>query len=197
MTHEELFERIKYVEDKDMNINPNWYYHAVSFSKEVYKDILTRGIRATVLREDDKAGKTNGKYYVCLAKNLNKGEGSLFDCVMVTSNFVIDESIKTFNMSNLRVFEIFEDTILPFRYCDGDPEERQVFLRVPPKKIVALQYSISKWANDDRYDKEYKYEWGRIKNLVNVLEELNKDLPLFDYNSGKEINKEKVLKLGN
>ena len=191
MTQEELLKLIEYIEDEDMVINPKWYYHASRYDKEKYKNILTKGILSAYLRKDDNHGKTNGRYYVCVARNMELDTGNL----LAAPGFVIDEKLKTLNASKFKIFELFEDTILPFRYCDGDEDERQVFLKINKSKIIALQYAIKKWAIHDYMDDRPVRDIQRVKELFNIMDSLNIDLPIYDFSSRKEINKEKVMKL--
>ena len=195
MIQEELLNIIDYIEDKDMIINPNWYYHAANLSMNEYKSILLNGIQSAFLRKSEKYGKTNGKFYVCVAKNLNMGPRSLFNNLMSSLVFILDENLKTLNMSNIKCFEIFENTILPFRYCDGCKEEGQVFLKIDKSKIIALQYSLKKWSSLDFNESHPVMDIKFVQKLVYILNELNFDLPFYDFSSKKEINKRKVLEL--
>lgn len=195
MTQQELLDIVDYIEDKDMTINPNWYYHAAVLGKDEYRDILKHGIQSAFLRKSNIYGKTNGRFYVCVAKNLNMGPQSLYNSLMNSPVFVLDERLRPLNMSGIKYFERFEDTILPFRYCDGSKEEGQVFLKIPRSKIVALQYSLRKLSTSHFCKSFPTLDMKCARELVELLNELGLDLPFYDFSSKKEINKEKVLEL--
>ena len=54
-------EIIEFVEDKDFQINDDWYFHATSNNAEVVKKILEEGIMSSYLR-NTKPNHFNGKY---------------------------------------------------------------------------------------------------------------------------------------
>lgn len=58
-------EIIRFIEDKDFEINNNWYFHATSNDVEVIKKILEEGIKSAYLRNANPK-HFNGKYYISL-----------------------------------------------------------------------------------------------------------------------------------
>lgn len=61
MSKEDALKIIKDIEDKSININDKWFYHASNFDEDIYRNILINGIKSKFLRgEFGKSYSFNG-----------------------------------------------------------------------------------------------------------------------------------------
>lgn len=89
------------------------------------------------------------------------------------------------------LYDLFEDSFLPLR-GSGYIDEYQVFNLIKPEKIVGMQFGIFEAT---KCTEAYRLYLGKLFRLVKLLDELGKDVFVFDYSTGKEINKDKCLTL--
>ena len=66
-------EILSFIEDKDVKINDNWYFHATRTDIDVIKKILEEGIKSAYLI-NKKGNHFNGQYYISLYKNTEEVE---------------------------------------------------------------------------------------------------------------------------
>jgi len=179
-------EILDYIEDKDFKFNKKWFYHATNYNISIIKNILVNGIKCAYLRKESSSGGYNGKYYVSLGSVCDKNN-EIYKNFNRFPKFIINgiSPIKT-NQIN---FGLMTETILPFRHSFYEGEYHK-FLKINSSKIIALEYSLSNMISGNiEYDiQQLKF----LKELVMCIDDLNKDLPIYDFFSNKEINKEKV-----
>lgn len=183
---------LNFIEDKDITIDKNWYLHATKTDIETIKKILGEGIKAAYFR-NQKGGTFNGKYYISLYKNTNEAKG-LTLYLRDNPKFIID-GISPFyadrKKHNFRY--IFTSTRIPLRTSEWDGEFQQ-YLKIEPCKIVALEYSLSQMLSNKNISNK-KERLLFLKNMVLCMEQLNRNLPIYDLSSNREFNKEKILEL--
>lgn len=183
---------LNFIEDKDITIDKNWYLHATKNDIEIIKKILEEGIKAAYFR-NQKGGTFNGKYYISLYKNTNEKEG-LTSYLRNNPKFIID-GISPFyadrKKHNFRY--IFTNTRIPLRTSEWNGEFQQ-YLKIEPCKIVALEYSLSQILSNKNISNK-KENLLFLKNMVLCIEQMNKNLPIYDLSSNREFNKEKILSL--
>ena len=183
---------LNFIEDKNITVNKNWYLHATKNDIEIIKKILEEGIKSAYLR-NQKGNHFNGKYYISLYKNTKNSEG-LNSYLRNNPKFIIDD-ISPFQADrkkyNFR--HIFINTRIPLRMSEWNGEFQQ-YLKIEPSKIVALEYSLSHiLSNSDSSNIEEKLLF--LKNIVLCMEQVNRNLPIYDLLSNREINKTKILSL--
>ena len=66
-------------------------------------------------------------------------------------------------------------------------------MKIDKSQIIALEYSLSYLLTHDMELTEQKIEF--LKSIITCLQELNSNLPIFDFSSNREINQERVLTL--
>ena len=69
----DIKEMLNFIEDKNFDINENWYFHATAENIEIIKQIFIEGIKSAYLLEEEnknirKQNPSNGKYYISLYK---------------------------------------------------------------------------------------------------------------------------------
>lgn len=192
-------EIIQFVEDKDFDINDNWYFHATSNDAEVVKKILEEGIKSAYLR-NTKTNNFNGKYYISLYKynTLDKGLNQWLDNY---PKFVIDNIEPLYaNRKKLNLRRMFINTKVPLRTSEWDGEYQQ-YLLIDTSKFVALGYDLSyifkeMYCSDKSINEKYQKETLQLlRNIIFYMNQTDNQLPIYDFSTKKEINKEKVLSL--
>lgn len=200
MNKDEIFKIIKDIEDKSINISDSWFYHASYFDEDIYKSILTSGIKSRIVRGD--YGRNccwNGMFYISVMKAVKYAikDNAWNSFYPVYPMFVLKD-IPVIPCKYLKIgdkmflfYDSIEDTFLPFR-GSGYIDEYQVFKKIKPEKIIALQFAIEKATTQIEAKTSYL---RKLFKIVKLLDELGKDMLIFDYSTGKEINKEKCLTL--
>lgn len=193
-----IAEIIEYIEDKDFEINDNWYFHATSNDIAVIKKIFEEGIKSAHLR-NVKPNHFNGKYYISLYKyNINDGLNQWLDKY---PKFVIND-IQPLYADSKKLFlrRMFINTKIPLRTSEWVGEYQQ-YLMIDTSKFVALGYDLSYIFSDMYYsDKIIKESWQKeilqlLRNIIFYMNQTNNQLPIYDFSTRREINKEKVLSL--
>lgn len=188
----EIKEILRFIEDKDIVANDNWYFHATRNDVDIIKKILDKGITSAYLR-NKKGNHFNGKYYISLYKNTKESE-CLNLWLRDSPKFIIHDISPFYADSKKFKFRsIFINTRIPLRTSEWDGEFQQ-YLEIEPFKIIALEYSLSHMlSNSDDFNMKEKLIF--LKNIVLCLKKMNKDLPIYDLSSNREFNKEKILSL--
>lgn len=188
MTEKEF---LNYIEDKTIQINDDWFFHATDRNINTIEQILNEGIISAYLRKEKSKQGYNGKYYVSVSKKTDNPQSvyNLFEHLplLVLSDI---NPIKADNKN--KVFKLFTETFLPFR-TSSKADEYHAFLKIEPTNIIALGYSLYHMMSDG-----YKFDICKfkfLKELILILEKLDKDLPIYDLSSNREINKNKVKSL--
>lgn len=187
-------EIIEFIEDKNFGINDDWYFHATSNDLEVIKNILKEGIKSAYLR-NTKGNNFNGKYYISLYK-LNTFDNGLNQWLKKYPNFVINKIEPLYaNRKKLKLRRIFINTRIPLRTSEWDGEYQQ-YLLINTSNFVALRYDLSYIFNNTYCsEKMMKDKLQLLRNIILHMHQTNNYLPIYDFSTKKEINKEKVLSL--
>ena len=187
-------EIIDFVEDRNIKTNEDWYMHATKKDIKEIEKIFAEGIKSAYLR-GLKGNHFNGKYYISLIKvNSDYNELSLF--LKDRPKFVIN-NISPFyaERKKFKLRRIFINTIIPLRTSEWDGEYQE-FLKIDASNIIAIEYSLFKILNNStEINDNIKENLKFLKEIILCLKKLNINLPIYDFSSNKEINKEKVLSL--
>ena len=195
----DIEEIIRFIEDKDFEINNSWYFHATSDNVDVIKNILEEGIKSAYLR-GEKPNHFNGKYYISLYQynTLDNGLNLWLDKY---PKIVINDIEPLYaDRTKLNLRRIFINTKVPLRTSELDGEYQQ-YLLIDTRKFVALGYDLAYIFKDiycsDKTIKEklQKEKLQLLKDIIFHMHQVNSQLPIYDFYTKKEINKEKVLSL--
>ncbi len=195
MNKEELLKMISYIEDKDVAFDENWFYHACSFEKEIYKNILLEGIKSKFERTKrlQSSFGWNGIFYISVTRenimeDLGKSAWNFF--YPYYPMFIIDKNVKAYKCRYLDKFSEFysklSNTPLPYR-VSGYVDEWHIYRVVKPESIIGIDYPLKKLESEVYLE--------RLVNIIELMNEINVDKPIYDISSRREINKEKCLKL--
>ena len=199
MTIQETKDIINFIEEGKVNISDRWYYHFSPFDLEKYRDILTSGIKSR-FSKNGKIGldySWNGNFYISVIKRPNLEQSSNMPSVYSlfypqSPMFIIDENIKSIKCRYVDYLNflsvLLSNSILPFRFSDYI-DEWHVFNIIKPQDIIGLQYAISSILF---------YDINNLRILIDIvklLDEIGIDLPIYDFETCKEINKKKCLEL--
>lgn len=190
---------ISYVEDKEIVINNDWYLHATKDDVNVVKEILENGIKCAYLRGMN-GNHFNGKYYISLYKPNTENKG-LKEWLSGNPSFVIDGINPVYaNRRQLNIRRIFINSKIPLRTSEWDDEYQQ-YMFIEPSKFVALGYDLSYTLHEvfcnDKVIKEklLNEKLLLLKNILIYMNEANNKLPVYDFSTNREINRDKVLSL--
>lgn len=185
-------EILNFIEDKDIKINDNWYFHATSDDIETIKNILTEGIKSAYLI-GQKGNNFNGKYYISLYKNTSDSER--LNKWLKESPKLIIQGISPYyaDSSKHKLRQFFINTRIPLRTSEWNGEYQQ-YLKIEPSNIVALEYSLTYILSSSK-DSNIKQKIEFLKSIILCMEQINKNLPIYDLSANREINKQKTLSL--
>ena len=181
-------EFLDYIEDNPIEIREDWFFHGTSGDINVIEKILNEGIKCAYLRKEKSTQGFNGKYYVSVSKKSDDTK-SIYNVYKFWPTFIIDgvKPIKA-DIRN-QSYQCFRETIIPLR-TSYKKNEYHAFLKIDSSKIIALGYSLYHMLEPG--NKFYMSRLYQLKELVLLLEQLEKDIPIYDLSSEREINKEKV-----
>jgi len=183
---------LDFIEDKEILVDDDWYFHATRNDIDTIKNILEEGIKSAYLR-NQRGNHFNGQYYISLYKNTNEAT-NLKLWLSKSPKFVI-HNISPFYADrkkwNFRY--IFINTRIPLRTSEWDGEF-QHYLKIDPSKIIGLEYSLAHILNTGN-DIEIKEKLLFLRNIALCMEQTNRVLPIYDLSQNRELNKEKILSL--
>lgn len=180
------------IEDKDITLNEDWYFHATRNDIDIIKKILDEGIKSAYLR-NEKGNTFNGRYYISLYKNIEEAEDLKAWLIWRPKLIIQDISPYYADRHKLIFRKLFINTKVPLRTSEWDGEFQQ-YLQIEPSKIVALEYNLSRMiSNADTSITKVHLKF--VRDMVLCLQQLNRDLPIYDMSSEREINKAKILSL--
>lgn len=186
----EAKELLNYIEDTPIEIKEDWFFHGTSGDINVIEKILNEGIKCAYLRKEKSTQGFNGKYYVSVSKKSDDPK-SIYNVYKFWPTFIIDgvKPIKA-DIRN-QSYQCFRETIIPLR-TSYKKDEYHAFLKIDSSKIVALGYNLYLFEPGNKF---YINRLRMLKELVLLLEKLEKNIPIYDLSSEREINKEKVRSL--
>lgn len=177
---------ITYIEDKNIKIENNWFYHGTPFCRDKYQKILKEGILSPKLQSD----RISSYEYVFVSKATDN-KYSFFNYYSMNPLFIVDGRIKAISTYDGFIKKILYNGYHGIKFTSMF-EEYQVYNKIEPKDIIGILFNLEK--NISNYHNK-KYYLEILYELTILLKDNNIDLPIIDYYMSKEINKEKVLKL--
>lgn len=173
---------VKDIEDKDIELNKNWYYSGVPFTYERYKKILREGIIAL----DPRITNSNKYNYVTVNRRKDGEYVSKFEGYIIYPRIILDDKIKVIGKEDK------EKRILSHSIKTTHTDEYHVYKKIPSKNIMGIIFDIENLIKErPEYTELYL---NMLKELAILLTKESR-LPLIDGLNKKEINKKKVLSL--
>lgn len=189
MTEKEI---LNFIEDKNITQDENWYFHATKNDLETIKKILNEGIKSAYLL-NKKGNHFNGKYYISLYKNNNTSRGLNLKFIE-SPKFIISDIYPYYaDRKKYNFRQLFINTRIPLRTSEWDGEFQQ-YLNIEQDKIIALEYSLS-YILSNSENSDIKEKLLFLKEIILYMEQINKNIPIYDLTLNCEINKQKILNL--
>lgn len=154
-----------------------WYYHSKYYNGNKYKSILMEGIKCNHLLNISNGGIHNGFYYISLSKLTIPDNEIFLTYVMSRPSFIIN-GIKPIKCED-------NDKYLDYVYTKderrlGNEGEYQYYYFIKNSFISGIVYNLYKYFTKEinLFDKEKVKE---LLNIISILEEIDLDLPIYDY----------------
>ncbi len=202
MEKEDVYKIILDIEDNSTNIDYECFYSAFKYDRDKFISILNKGVLSKKLY----GCNTNNNFGFCGPHfiSLFKLEKEYYDSYEYASHrykyypqFMIDKRVKAYKtkyVDNGRDSRIMlRNTIIPLR-CSNYYDEWQVKSKIDKEYIIGIMFRIKEIVERENME-EVKTSLLELYDIIKILNEMNKDLPIYDYSSLKIVNKSKVLKL--
>ncbi len=203
MNKEDVLQIVEDIEDKKIEVDSKWFYYAHEFDENEYKNILSKGIKADYKKKDI-FYHNEGKYYINVSRNYSEYsfcDSAYLQNINYSPLIIIDKNIKVHKANETNLLNlILTNTKIPYR-SSFYKDEFQVYKQIDRSSIIGIEFLVKSIIERRIESKRVIYEKSMtdilmdLKNIVLLLEELNINLPIYDYTENREINKDKVLRL--
>lgn len=176
--------------EEQCEININWFYHSTPYDKENITSILTEGIKCGILLNSD-GDSYNGPYYISLS-TLTIPDNESFEYYTPFRTSFILEGIEPIKCVNNPVYYEYSKTKDPRRA--GLQGEYQYYYFIKNIYIKGIVFNINLLLENSCHGDQ---ELSKLVELIDLLEELDKDIPIYDYSRREKtlahkIDKEKL-----
>ena len=179
--------------EESCEINLDWFYHSTYYDKEKYSSILTEGIKCNELLNKPGCGVYNGKYYISLSKiTIPNNQCNRFYTTLNPS-FIIDgiNPIKCVDTDEYEEY-IYTNDSRRMRNYDG---EYKYYYFIQNTYIIGIVYNLLEMQK--RLSKFENAPIIKLMEINSLLNELNIDIPIYDYSRRDKllvhkINKERL-----
>lgn len=190
------------IEEK-CEINLDWFYHFSKYNLRVYKNILEEGIKCAHLLNSNHCGKYNGPFYISLTK-VSIPDNDIFLRYMsyyyLYHSFIIEgiNPIRCENVSTHKEYLQYTKTEDKRRISGYSFGEYQYHYLIKNSFIKGIQYDLYKCIINCQYSEiAIIHHIENVLKLITLLEELDIDIPIYDYSRrdkifAHKINKEKL-----
>ena len=118
-------------------------------------------------------------------------ESAWYNILYTSPKFIISDKVKALKAKSPYMYSYtFFSSFFPIRnsfYKD----EWHIFYKVKEEDIIGMVYNLSDQFNSYFKDEDY---FKNLLEIVNILNKLELDIPIYDYVSFKEVNKDMCLK---
>lgn len=181
------------IEEK-CEIDLDWFYHSVYYDRIKYLSILSEGIKCNKLLNSPGCGRYNGKYYISLSKLTVPDNVCYLYYTTDRPSFIIDD-IEPIKCRNIAEYQQYIDTRDPRRIGNFE-DEYQYYYFIKSTYIKGIVYNLLECfiKRDNRFN---TLKIRQLLDLINLLEELDVKIPIYDYSRRDKalvhkINKEKL-----
>ncbi len=182
--------------EEESDINLGWFYHSTYYNKDDYKNILKEGIKCNYLLNKSYIGKYNGPFYISLSKVTIPDNLCFihYACSNNNPSFIID-GINPIECKNIAEYEKYIYT-KDKRRMGNLTLEYQYYYLIETSYIKGILYNLYGYSLYYTKDKQEIYI-KQLLELIDLLEELNIDIPIYDYSRkdktfAHKIDKEKL-----
>lgn len=182
--------------EEPCEINLDWFYHSTHYKKDDYKSILEEGIKCNHLLNRSWHGRYNGPYYISLSKvTIPDNNTFLYYASSYDPSFVL-EGIEPIECKRILDYERYILTKDP-RRIGNFIGEYQYYYWIEKQYIKGILYDLERYLrySPNKVARETKID--NLLELISLLEELDIDIPIYDYSRREEtlahkIDKEKI-----
>lgn len=161
--------------EEESEISLDWFYHSPSYyDRDIGKSILTEGIKCNELLKNGKKGIHNGPYYISLSKITIPDNACFYNYNNVPPSFIIN-GIEPIKCENIDEYRKYIDTKDPRRIGSYE-DEYQYYYFIKNTYINGILFNL---LNTCKMAKGSTIE--KILDIISLLEELDIDLPIYDY----------------
>lgn len=162
--------------EQECEISLDWFYHSPSYyDRDIGKSILTEGIKCNELLKNGKKGRHNGLYYISLSKITIPDNACFYVYNNVPPSFIIN-GIEPIKCENNDEYLKYIDTKAPRRIGSYE-DEYQYYYFIKNTYINGILFDLLNTCKMKREEVQLK----KILDLISLLEELDMDLPIYDY----------------
>ena len=181
-------ELVNYIEDKDILIKCDCFYHAMPFSKDKYANVLKNGILSPYLLPNH-----NSSYQYVFISRGNNNKYSAFSNYSIYPNFIISGNIIAIKIEDGVIKKLIYGGFHGLKFTSLYDDEYQAYKKIKPEDIIGILFNLEKLITS--YKEKSNYYLAILYDIVVLLNELESTIPIIDYYTKKEINKQKVLSL--
>lgn len=183
---------IEKVEEK-CEISLDWFYHSIHYKKEYYKSILEEGIKCNYLLNRTWSGRYNGPFYISLSKITIPDNISFLNYSCANNPSFILDGIEPIKCERIAEYEKYINT-KDKRRIGNYIGEYQYYYWIKNNYIKGILYNLYNYFLLSQKGKIYIKD---LLELIELLEELNINIPIYDYSRRDKthahiINQEKL-----
>lgn len=183
---------IDHVEGK-LEINLDWFYHSCRYKKEDYRNILVEGIKCNYLLNRSWSGRYNGPFYISLSKVTIPDNVTFLNYTSRNPSFIL-EKIDPIECLQRHDYEKYINT-KDKRRIGNFIGEYQYYYWIKKEAITGILYNLYSYIIQSKKGQRLYME--NLLELIDLLEELTIDIPIYDYsrrnkNLAHKIDKDKL-----
>lgn len=167
--------------ENECEVDLDWYYHSIHYKNKDYRDILMERIKFNYLLNRSWSGRHNGPYYISLSKITIPDNITFLNYACATNPSFILEGINPIKCERILEYEKYIKTKDKRRMGNFDGEYQHYYL-IEKGYIKGILFNLYRYilnSKENRYRKIINVK--NLLEIISLLEELNLDLPIYDY----------------
>lgn len=182
---------VEKIEEK-CEINLDWFYHSTHYKKEDYKNILEDGIKCNYLLNKTWSGKYNGPFYISLSKITFLDNITFLNYACSNNPSFILEGIQPIKCERNVEYEKYINT-RDRRRIGNFEGEYQYYYWIKRNYIKGILFNLYQYVHNFQNAKHKQIIYTeKILDLISLLEELDMDIPIYDYSRRDKVLVHKI-----
>lgn len=167
--------------EEECEINLDWFYHSAHYKKEDYRNMLIEGIKCNYLLNKSWSGRYNGPYYISLSNITIPDNVTFLNYACSNNPSFILEGINPIKCERILEYEKYINTKDKRRIGNFDGEY-QFYYWIESKYIKGILFNLYSYIKSFQKSKYKQTIYiKKILDLISLLEDLEIDLPIYDY----------------